>query len=64
MADQPERHIDRDCGCKKFFTDEGEAFNTRVVWCEEHEKLAAVLRRILDEFDLVLADIARQEEKP
>ena len=61
MAEQIERHIDRACGCKLFFTDEDDAFGTRMVWCEEHEQLAAVLRRIMGDFELVLADIAKRE---
>jgi hypothetical protein len=56
----PERHIDRECGCKMFFSDELK--ETRLEWCAEHEALAAVLRPILDDFNLVLDDVAKREK--
>ena len=56
-----ERHMDRSCGCQMFFTDDGDAYATRVKWCEEHGKLADALRRILNDFDLILGDIEQKE---
>ena len=56
-----ERHLDASCGCRCYFTDVGDVYKTRVVWCEGHEALAAPLRKMIADFDLILDDIAQKE---
>lgn len=60
---QLKRHIDASCGCKMFFKDLGEQWETRIEWCENHQKLANVLKSIIDDFDLILDDVAENESK-
>lgn len=63
LSTDADRHVDADCGCKMFFKDMGDYYDTRTEFCETHEKLAAPLRRLLADFELVLADV-RQRERP
>ena len=55
MPTNEERCIQRDCGCQMYYTEDAEVYDTRVVWCDDHERLAVVLRTILEEFDVALA---------
>lgn len=57
-----EKSMARACGCVMYYRDDGDAYETRVAWCDEHEHMAVLLRRILEDFELILADITRKEE--
>lgn len=50
-----EKTMTSECGCKMHYQDAGDCFDTRMEWCATHEAMADVLRRIMNDFDLLLA---------
>jgi hypothetical protein len=57
---EEEHLIDADCGCKMFWKDMGPDYEQRFQFCEYHEKMAAPLRKLLADFELVFSDITKE----
>lgn len=57
----PEKTMTVSCGCKMHYLEDDTGYNTRYEWCVEHEAMASQLRRIMNDCELVLADLARHD---